>query len=383
MVGLFLFFRRLEHWLHQHIFKVGWLLTKNFQTTTIIYYGFFLPGVIIHELSVWLVAGILNVPAERAIRMPQKQEIAELDLNFLKLPRNAPSFKLAIITAAPLIAGLFFVWVIANGILDITAFLQTLETEGLESVGTAVGRLAAAPDFWLWIYLAFVISNTMVPDLKNLRGARVLITAVVITLVVLFVIGVGDEVVARVFAGPVADALYLLAGILGIIIALNILSITLLGTIESLIERVTGDSATFEKGKLVATTRQEILEQKRRQAARKLAQRTKTRALPAGPPSVYNLPFPIPGTPDQESITQVTAQIIEPEVKPSLSSGMRDDRRGPDMILGTASPREIEESVALEADAIGENEPDTELEEEGNETDIDDVDYEDEEEESV
>ncbi|MBZ0292007.1 MAG: hypothetical protein K8L99_05500, partial [Anaerolineae bacterium] len=323
------------------------MLTKSFETTTIIYYGFFLPGVILHELSVWLIAGILNIPAERAIRMPEKQEIAELDLSFIKLPRNISSFKLAIITAAPLIVGLLLVWVIANGILDVNAFFQTLETDGLDGLGTAISRLAAAPDFWLWIYLAFVISNTMVPDVKNLRGARILITIVVVALAILFVVGVGNEVVARVFAGPVADALYLLASIVTIVIALDILGIAFLGTIESLIERITGDSATFERGKLVAMTRQEMLEQKRRRSTRQLTsgRRSKAQALPAGPPSVYNLPFPIPGSPDQETVTQVGAQIIEPEEKPSLSSGIRDDRRGPDIITGTASQREIEDSI--------------------------------------
>ena len=85
--------RRLERWLHQHMFKVGWLLTKNLQTTTILYYTFFLPGVVLHEFIYWLVAGILNVRAERAIAWPEAQAIAELKLNFIKLARNTSRIK--------------------------------------------------------------------------------------------------------------------------------------------------------------------------------------------------------------------------------------------------------------------------------------------------
>ncbi len=80
--------RRLERWLHQHIFKVGWLLTKNLQTTTILYYTFFLPGVVLHEFIYWLFAGFINVRAERAIAWPEAQAIAELRLNFIRLARN-------------------------------------------------------------------------------------------------------------------------------------------------------------------------------------------------------------------------------------------------------------------------------------------------------
>jgi hypothetical protein len=75
VVALFAILRWLERSLHQRIFKVGWLLSKNSQTTTILYYTFFLPGVALHELVLWLVAGFLDVRAERAIAWPQKQEI--------------------------------------------------------------------------------------------------------------------------------------------------------------------------------------------------------------------------------------------------------------------------------------------------------------------
>ena len=61
----------LRRWLQQHVFKVGWLLTKNLQTTTILFYTLFLPGVILNQFVTWMAAGILNVRAERAIRGPK------------------------------------------------------------------------------------------------------------------------------------------------------------------------------------------------------------------------------------------------------------------------------------------------------------------------
>jgi hypothetical protein len=65
--------------MHQHIFKVGWLVTKKLRTTTTLYYTIFLPGVFLHEIVLWFIAGILNVRAERAIAWPEQQAIGELN----------------------------------------------------------------------------------------------------------------------------------------------------------------------------------------------------------------------------------------------------------------------------------------------------------------
>jgi hypothetical protein len=336
-----LLLRRLERWLHQHIFKVGWLLTKNFHTTTIVYYAFFLPGVFLHELSYWLVAGILDVRAERIIRMPEKQEIAELRLNFIRLPRNTPPFKLAIITMTPLIVGVFFVWFIADNVLDVTGFANLLFDGNRANLNQAIATLTSAPDFWLWIYLLFAVSNTMVPNLQDLRGARVLLTVIGAATLIFIILGLGNEVVVAALVGPVTDALYVLAGIFLIIIAIDLFMTGVLGTIEAIVERITGDSATFEKGKLVAMTRKEILELKKRQATRAL-QSTRRAQKTAPYHSIYELPLPIPSGPEREAVTQIDTQIITPEDKPAVAASF-GNRPAPAVIPGVVARKAIEE----------------------------------------
>lgn len=336
--------RRLERWLHQHIFKVGWLLTKNFHTTTILFYAFFLPGVFLHELSYWLAAGILNVRAERAIQWPEKQEIAQLRLTFIRL-RNPSPLRLAIITAAPLVTGLVAIWFIANSVLNVSDFLGTMRSGRLSDVAAALGLLTAVPDFWLWIYLLFTISNTMVPNLKDLRGGRVLLVILVVIVVGFALIGVGSQVVLRLLNGPIADALYLLSSIFAIVIAVNVFATAVLGAVESLIERITGDSATFENGKLVAITRAERIEMQRRQARAIQTRRGAETTMTAGTPSVYRLQLPIPGPPGKEPVTPNI--LIEKEEPPSslkqsplpLAAPVRDDRAGPDMITAPVSAK--------------------------------------------
>lgn len=322
--------------MHQHIFKVGWLITKSFQTTTILYYTFFLPGVFLHELSYWLAAGILNVHAKGSIQWPEPQEIAELDLSFVEISRNITPVKLALITLAPIAAGLFSVWFIANNILNFSAFFNTLSTGELTDVATAFRGLASAPDFWLWIYLLFTISNTMIPKLSNLRGLRVILIAMGVAVVFLFIIGAGNQVIFGTLAEPVSQALGVLTGTFAIIILINLFFVVVLGTIEAIIERITGDSATFRRGKLVAMTRQELIEQRRRQSrreARALQSRNESRT--ARSLSIYSRELLVPGPPGTEPVTQSSTVIVETPETPALPR--RDDRAGPELITGSTT----------------------------------------------
>jgi hypothetical protein len=313
------------------------LLTRSFQTTTILYYTFFIPGVFLHELSYWLVAGILNVHAKSAIQWPEAQEIAELDLSFIELAKNVNPFKLAIITLAPIISGLLAIWLIANNVLDFSSFFALIRTGDLADISAAFSRLTGAADFWLWIYLLFTISNTMIPKLRDLRGLRIVFIAVGVLVAIFIVIGVGEQVVVRALVGPVADALNLFSGTLVIIILIDMFFVLALGTVEAVIERITGHSATFRRGKLIAITRQERLEMRQRQARREtrsLRSGASTQARPAL--SIYSRPLEIPGPPGDEPVTQSETFIIEKEDKPSLPP--HDDRQGPDIVTTGAEP---------------------------------------------
>jgi hypothetical protein len=301
-----------------------------------------LPGVVLYEFSYWLVAGLLNVRADRAISWPQKQEIAELKLNFVKLHKSAGTVKVGIISLAPLIVGIVAVWHIAINVMHVGDFLNMMRSSRLADLGTALGALTSAPDFWLWVYMIFAISNTMMPNIKDLRGLRVVGVVVAVGAGGLFLIGVGDELVLQTLTGPVASALNVLAGVFAVMIAVDLIMTGILGLIEAIIERITGDSATFVNGKLVAMTRAELLAQRAKEAeqARK-ARQTKERApAVAGPPSVYKLAFPIPGTPGKEAVTQSEGVVIEREKPPTLQPGaLRDDRAGPAVITGAVTEK--------------------------------------------
>ena len=68
--------RRLQKWLHQQLFKVGWLVSKRLSRTTVIYYLIFFPGIVLYELTVWFSATLFNVRADIAFKIPEEQSAA-------------------------------------------------------------------------------------------------------------------------------------------------------------------------------------------------------------------------------------------------------------------------------------------------------------------
>jgi hypothetical protein len=313
----------MRRWLQQHVFKVGWLLTKNLQTTTVLFYTLFLPGVILYEVVYWLAAGILNVRAERAIQWPEGTAIAELRLSFIKLAKNTGAFRLALIAIAPFVVGGLTVYFVANNVLNVDEAAAILQAQGIRGLGDAIGRIFSAPDIFLWIYLLFAVGNTMMPRWSDLKGARILLIVAGVLAGGLVVFGVLDDAIANGLLDPFNRILNLLSTVFAVVIGVNLAVTAVLGTIEAAFERVTGDSATFQNGKLVAVTRAERLEAERKaqeQAAKaRQTARTKT-AIASGPPSIYRLPLPTPPAPTRDTADQVTVR--------------RDEER----ILGAGSP---------------------------------------------
>ena len=300
MAGLLFFlFRRTERWLHQHIFKVGWLLTRNHQITAVLYGIVFLPGVLLRGATVWLAAGALNARVTRSLQLPQEQAIGQLELNFIRLPADAHPIKRAIIAAAPLATGLVVVWGIAVNAFALETVLGLAAPGQLDDAGRALSTLLAQADFWLWFYLAFTISNTMFPSpTRRWRALPILI--------ILLILAIGGQLLWNS-----------LGLILGLITLINLFAVAVLGAIEAVIERISGHSATFEDGRMITLTRQQAL-------ARKEAERRQRQVDRSAPPdkteaavtSIYMLKLPIPGPPGQEPVSRNAVTVVDaPDIK--------------------------------------------------------------------
>lgn len=307
----------MERWLYRHLFKVGWLLSHNLQATTIFFYLIFLPGIALHEITVWLVAGVFNVRADRALAWPATQTEARLRLDFVKLAKTTGPVSLAIISLSPLIIGLATLWLIVVSVLRLDVIAAGF-TGDLGVVPGIIQQVTRAPDFWLWFYIAFTIANTMFPgDMKVFRGWRVIALGIGALVVVVSILGLGDVLVGGPLRGPLHDGALLLAGLLGFVIAADLVVTLALRIIETVIEAITGNNATYQNGKLITFTRAEA-KQRRAQARVQAEKKARNQKLAVNYKSVYDLPLPLPPAPGKlEGIT------VERPPQPVLSGGSR------------------------------------------------------------
>ncbi|MCK6578049.1 MAG: hypothetical protein L6Q98_08095 [Anaerolineae bacterium] len=353
--------------MHEHVFKVGWLITKKQRTTTLLYYTFFLPGVILHELVRWLVAGLLNVRADRAIKLPDEQQIAELKLNFVRVHRSAGEFRSAIISAAPFLVGLVLVYAVNQSVLRVPEALVILSSGTSDNLSGALSILLSAPDVWLWIYLVFTVANTMMPSWASLRGWRIVGIVVAIGIGILALLGVADEIFNNTIAAPLMTVANVLSFTFAFVIGVDLIVTAALGTIEAVIERITGDSATFQNGKLIAVTRKErIRQQEQERLRRERQQKAASKRSVSGPPSIYNLPFPIPDAPEKGASQTVTVRRDEqstltqgaappggsPRQPPSVISGAAPEKPGMAVSVSKASRDTEDRSKPIQRDSV-------------------------------
>ena len=311
----------------------------------IFYYTAFLPGILLHEFIYWLAAGIVNVRATRSIQLPQNDEVRELQLGFVKLARQVGPIKRTFIEFAPLLAALTGLWLIATDLLQLESVLALASAGGLDNFAQAVRALTTKADFWLWFYLVFTVANTMVPAWpKNLQSRKLpyLFAALIAVGFVLF--GQANLIQPEV-TNTFQRLLSSLSLILLLVTAINLAMVLALGILESIIERLTGHSATFVDGKLVTMTRQEArnLQEKRKQQIPK-RRPPAVQAKPETPiRSIYALPLPIPGPPGEEPISKSVVAVLEMPPPPGRPKA---DARSVITRAGGGDPTIIEASPA-------------------------------------
>jgi hypothetical protein len=251
-----------------------------------------------------MAATIANVRADTSIRIPDQQEIAELKLDFVKISKNVSRFQAAFIALAPLAVGIFALWIIANQVLHLETALLPVNTLGMDGLPKTISNLTGTSGFWLWIYIAFTIANSMFPhDWKFLRGWKLMAAGIAVFIVILYALGVGEAILGYALAGPLYQGAVALVQVLAFVVFMNLIATALLGLVEAIIERITGDSATFQNGKLIAVRRKDLIVQKAQQKekAEKAAAKSAQRAGAAL--SIYSLPLPIPEAPGKGAVS--------------------------------------------------------------------------------
>ena len=204
----------LQRFLQREIQAVFLLITRQPEISMALFSLLFLPGVLLHELSHFLMAKLLDVPTGRFSIIPKKLEGGRIQLGYVETV-STDFVRDALIGMAPLVTGVIFVAFAGVSRLGINTLWNSITQGQLSSINPALVSIFARPDFWLWFYLVFTVSSTMLPSASDRRAWLPLILVIVFFLTVILLVGIGPWLITRlgntVKAG--VDAITMVVGV--------------------------------------------------------------------------------------------------------------------------------------------------------------------------
>jgi len=228
----------LQRLLHREIQAVFLILTRDPGLTMVLFSILFLPGVFLHELSHFLMAKILFIRTGKFSIFPKSLPGGRLQLGYVETARSDP-VRDSLVGAAPLIIGTLFVAYVAIYHLQLRVLLDVFRNGQLDLFWMGVRALPNARDFYVWFYLAFAVSSTMMPSESDRHAWLELIISIVVLLAIVLLIGAGPWMISNI-APRVSNFLSSVAVIFGLSAFVHAVLVLPTALAHKLLARATG-----------------------------------------------------------------------------------------------------------------------------------------------
>jgi hypothetical protein len=228
----------LQRLLHREIQAVFLILTRDSRLTMGIFAMLFLPGVFLHELSHFVMAKILRVRTGKFSIFPQSLSDGRLQLGYVETARS-DVVRDSLIGAAPLIVGTLFVAYVALYHLQMRVLWDTFRNGQFDLFWLGVRALPQTQDFYLWFYLAFAVSSTMMPSESDRHAWLELVISIAVLFGLALLFGAGPWMLSNV-APRLSTFLSSVAVIFGLSGLVHILLILPTALMHKLLARATG-----------------------------------------------------------------------------------------------------------------------------------------------
>jgi hypothetical protein len=236
----------MQRWIHTHLHGIALLLTGKSERAVILYAIVLLPGVLLHEVSHWLMATLLGVRTGSFSLLPRQQSDGSVQLGYVEYYKSSSlgALRESLIGGAPLVTGTAVILLIGFRIFGVTNLSAAIQSGDVDTLVTALGQVFAVPDFLVWLYLLFAISNAMMPSRSDRRAWPALILTLSTIAIVMTVLDIEDVIFAGI-ANWAPTVFGYLGSALSMAIAVDILFMIFLSLVEGLVSRLKGVNVVY------------------------------------------------------------------------------------------------------------------------------------------
>ena len=193
LLVLLLVFIFVQRWLHAELQAVLLILTRSSQLSIGIFSIILFPGVVLHEGSHYFTARLLGVKTGHFSFIPSIVPGGKLRLGYVETART-DLFRDTLIGIAPLISGSIVVAYLGIYPLGFSPMVVNFYHGDFLAIWNSLKDVPVIPDFWLWFYLAFTISSTMLPSSSDRRSWLPLSLFIGILALIFILAGLGGMV---------------------------------------------------------------------------------------------------------------------------------------------------------------------------------------------
>jgi hypothetical protein len=231
----------LQRWTHRHLHGLAYLLTFNKNWAVILYAIALLPGVFLHEFSHWLAANLLGVKTGSFSILPKSRSGGVIQLGAVEYykPGSVSTLRETIIGIAPLLTGTLAIFLVATRIFDVEILADAVSMGSLDNITVAFNNILSTKDLWVWLYLLFTISNTMIPSTSDRKTWPMILAAVTVLVVLIILLGIGEALWAEV-SQPVSSAAGFFSLALTVALLLDLIVLPFLILFEAIVARLRG-----------------------------------------------------------------------------------------------------------------------------------------------
>jgi hypothetical protein len=235
----------IQRGMHFELQAIFLLITRSTKAAIGIFSLLFLPGVLLHEVSHFLMAKLLRVRTARFSLLPTVLPDGKLQMGFVETEQT-DFIRDALIGIAPLISGGVLVAYLGLIQLALAPLGDAFAKSNWGGIWDVLRQVPNQPDFWIWFYLTFTFSTTMLPSESDRRAWLPLALGVVLLVGAAALAGGGPWLLENL-APLLNNALRGIALVFGISLGIHVLLWIPLRLLRELLARLTHTSLRTAK----------------------------------------------------------------------------------------------------------------------------------------